>query len=34
MKGDTALLGFEKAIGVALSYPNIGDMDIYLVLDN
>ncbi|MGN7299577.1 chemotaxis protein CheX [Ferdinandcohnia sp. SAFN-114] len=34
MKGDTALLGFEKAIGVTLSYPDMGDMAIYLVLDN
>lgn len=34
MKGNTSLSGFENAIGVNISYLGLGDMEIYLVLDN
>ncbi len=34
MQGDTTLSGFKKAIEVTISYVELGDMDIYLMLDN
>lgn len=34
MQGDTTLSGFKKAIEVTTSYGDLGEMYIYLVLDN